>query len=307
MNRGKGTPRGRAEALAPTEPPTTRIADFDSHRLFVIPLGIGNAFTKRFFNTSLLLIAEGRGVLVDCPSPLRRVLGDAEKKARVALDIPDFDHLVLTHLHGDHCNGVEEFGFFKRFVHGNRPHSPPDLYALPEVLESLWEHRLMASMGVLTTPGESAPAAQRMGDYFRTHAWMPGRELSLCHDDRDAPAMTFRIRRTQHFLPCFGLVAEFNGIKLGYSCDTAFDPEHIAFLEDADLILHECGPGAGHTPLKDLLALPPPIRRKMLLIHVPDNIEDLDSEIPVADEGAIYDVRIGRDPVTLREAFTTGL
>jgi hypothetical protein len=75
------------------------------------------------------------------------------------------------------------------------------------------------------------------------------------------------------------------GRTLGYSCDTAFDPTLIAWLADADLIVHEASGGFMHTPYESLAALPRPLLDKMRLIHYPDSFDPATSAIEVLRQG----------------------
>ncbi|MCB2156666.1 MBL fold metallo-hydrolase [bacterium] len=272
-----------------------RVSDLDPRRLYVLPLGVGDAFTSLFFHTSFLLIAEGRVVLVDCPAPLRRMVHDAARKARLDLQVRDIDHVILTHMHGDHCNGLEEFAFYKRFVL-NAP--KPHVYMLPEVEKPLWEKRLSGVLEEISIPGTDVPARRKMDDYFQIHHW---EEDEYQHLAEIGSELEFVIRRTKHFIPCFGMRVRLHDFSVGYSADTAYDPEHIDFLKSANLIVHETGHGSGHTPLDKLAALPHDIRSKMSLIHVPDDLNVFDCSIPVMSEGSLYEVGSGRDPKIINE------
>ncbi len=72
----------------------------------------------------------------------------------------------------------------------------------------------------------------------------------------------------------------------GVSLDR-FDPELIAFLQPADLIIHETNFGPAHTPYADLAALPVELRAKMRLIHYPDSFDIEASNITVLREGDV--------------------
>jgi ribonuclease BN (tRNA processing enzyme) len=67
---------------------------------------------------------------------------------------------------------------------------------------------------------------------------------------------TIRTWRTLHHVPTSALLVESDGHTLGYSSDTSFDPELIAFLEPADIIIHETNFGPGHTLYARLAELP---------------------------------------------------
>ena len=96
-----------------------------------------------------------------------------------------------------------------------------------------------------------------------------------------------RARRTIHHVPTSALLIEAGGRTLGYSSDTAFDPELIAFLAPADLIIHETNLGPAHTPYSALAALPAELRARMRLIHYQDRFDTAASTIAALREGEI--------------------
>jgi ribonuclease BN (tRNA processing enzyme) len=83
------------------------------------------------------------------------------------------------------------------------------------------------------------------------------------------------------------MLIEAAGRTLGYSSDTAFDPALIAFLEPADLIIHETNLGPAHTPYTALAALPAELRARMRLIHYPDGFDIAASTIAALREGEV--------------------
>jgi hypothetical protein len=80
------------------------------------------------------------------------------------------------------------------------------------------------------------------------------------------------------------------GRKLGFSSDTAFDPDLIAFLNAADLIVHETNHGPAHTPYAALAALPAETRDRMRLIHYPDTLDLGSSAVMPLTEGQVLAV-----------------
>lgn len=255
------------------------LAGLDPDALFVLPLGVGYAFTRRFYHSSFLVACGGRVVLVDAPAPLRRVMWAAGRKAGLDIDLQHIDALYLTHLHGDHCNGVEEFAFWRMFrVRGARPR----LYILDELRGSLWYQRLYAAMGSLRENDGRPCSLESYFDVLGLHAGIK--------TDLGIPGLVVEPVATTHLIPTLGFRMEYRGRRLGYSADTAFSPELIDFLAPCDMIIHECGPGPGHTPLESLMMLPADLRAKMLITHLEDDYDIAASPIRVLEEGTIYRV-----------------
>lgn len=240
----------------------------------VIVLGAGDTFTERHHTSSLLLCCCGVSLAVDCPDTYRSVLREASERSGRALSLADIDQVLITHVHGDHMNGLEGVAFFKRFAEGKRLR----LVTSPEVRASIWDERLKAPMGVL---------------------WDGQRHRELTFDDyfehvpldwtKPITVGPFRIhaRRTLHHVPTSALLVEAGGRTFGYSADTAFDPQLIDFLSAADLILHETNLGPAHTPYESLAALPADLRARMRLIHYPDGFDTAGSAIAAVEEGQV--------------------
>src|SRR5512142_253965 len=126
-----------------------------------VPVGVGDAFSALHHSSAVAVEAGGRWLLVDCPHPIRRVLREASQRAGVAIDVGSFDAVVVTHLHADHCSGLEDYAYFHRFVLQRRP----VLAAHPRVLGRLWE-RLAPGMDSLSDPADWSSRPMRLEDYF---------------------------------------------------------------------------------------------------------------------------------------------
>ncbi len=249
-------------------------------KLFV--LGVGDTFSERHVTHALLLEHDGFRLAIDCPDSYRRVLRQARDRiehagARSTLDLFGIDDVLITHIHGDHMNGLEGVGYFKHFAQQRRL----NLHTTAEVKDGLWEGRLAASMGRLWN-GQTFQELT-FEDYF---AW---NEVSLTTETRIGP-FTVRARTTKHHVPTSALFVEAAGSSIGISSDTAFDPELIAFLAPADLVVHETNHGPAHTAYADLLGVAPEIRAKMRLIHYPDEFDTTTSEIPALLEGQVIEI-----------------
>jgi len=242
--------------------------------LEVVVLGVGDAFSERYRTSSLLLACGGFHLAVDCPDMYLAALSAASSRSGRTLAAADVDHVLITHVHGDHMNGLEGLAFYKHLGEAKRL----KLVASPEVRAVIWEQRLQASMGALWDGKRLRQLS--FDDYFE---FIP---LSWTEEIEVGP-FRIRSRRTRHHLPTSALRIEAAGRTLGYSSDTSFDPELIAFLEPSDLIIHETNLGPAHTDYEALAALPPGLRRKMRLIHYPDGFDASASAIPALSEGEV--------------------
>ena len=148
---------------------------------------------------------------------------------------------------------------------------------------------LATSGGILETKkiGDAAeelgvPMAMHFADYF---------DLKALAEDRPVSFGPFQIecRRTRHHIFTTALRIHAAGRLLGYSADTSYDEGLIAWLSSADTIIHETNYGI-HTPYAKLAALPVDLRRKMRLIHYPDDFDLQTSVIEPLTPGRIYDV-----------------
>ncbi|MGH7123498.1 MAG: MBL fold metallo-hydrolase [Stellaceae bacterium] len=243
----------------------------------VLVLGAGDTFSDRHHTTSLVLLSGGFALGIDCPDRYRQVLREASEKSGRALTIDAIDDWLITHVHGDHMNGLEGVAFWKHFAEQKRL----KLHITREVREAIWDRRLAAPMEQLWD-GEKF-RAMRFEDYFDS------RELSWTETNVIGP-FSIRIRRTIHHVPTCSIRVECEGRTLGYSSDTAFDPGLFEFFADANRIVHETNFGPAHTDYARLAALPEATRARMSLVHYSDLFDVKASVIPVLTEGDLFTV-----------------
>jgi len=242
-----------------------------------VPVGVGDAFSALHYSSAVAVEADGRWLLVDCPHPIRKVLRDASERAGVELDVGRFEGVVITHLHADHCSGLEDLAYFARFVVKARPR----LVAHPAVLARLWE-RLAPGMDSLSDPVDWSSRPMRLEDYF---------EPVLLDEGREVEVGGFRVacRRTRHHVFTTALRIQGGGRTLGMSSDTAEDPGLVEWLAQADVFLHETGPGI-HTPYEVLAGLPAAVKERLRLIHFPDGFDPGPGGLELLEEGRRYGV-----------------
>ncbi len=196
-------------------------------------------------------------LLIDCPDPIFHVLADGASASQWNLNPDTVTDILLTHLHGDHCNGLEALGFHRWLRYRKSSLPLPSLYTLPIVAARLWE-RL-------------APAMDRAGegclaDYFRICPLEPG-QRALVGD------LEVECRPASHGIPAASWRMRRGNASLGWSGDTEFNRALIDWLAEADLVIHETSAPPTHTDLPELNSLPESIRRKMRLTHMPDDFD----------------------------------
>lgn len=239
-------------------------------------VGVGDAFTSRYYNACFLVESGATRLLVDAPPALARALADLGARGGEPLGLGDVDGVLITHLHGDHVGGLEQLLFYRRFVTGRRVR----LHAAPEVLAGLWETRLKGGMDTLMHP-DGSRAALALSDYADVVPLGPG--------ENAIGELSVTWRPTIHHIPTSALRFAAGGKSFGYSADTAFDPSLVAWLGQSDLFFHETNLGV-HTPLASLVGLPAEVRGRMRLIHYPDFHDPDGSPIACAREGERYDL-----------------
>ena len=95
-------------------------------KVSLIPLGVGEAFTARYYTSCLVLGVDGDWLLIDCPHPVRKMLREASIDAGLPepLDLDRIHAVAVSHLHADHCCGLEDFGYYSFFALDRRAKAP---------------------------------------------------------------------------------------------------------------------------------------------------------------------------------------
>jgi ribonuclease BN (tRNA processing enzyme) len=249
----------------------------------VLILGASDAFTRRGFGSSALIEAPEGYVLLDCPDLPHRALHEATQVAGWRADASRIDDVLLTHLHGDHCNGLESFGFARRIACSEDPSlAVPRVFTNRGAAERLWE-RLAPAMEQQAWFDRPA----RLDDFFELRPLDPGVEAKVA-------GLRVRCRITQHPVPTTGFLISDGSWTLGWSADTPFEAAHVDWLGQADVIVHESGGGPVHTPIAALDALPAGIRARLRLIHLPDRFDPATTDLRPLAAGEVLTGPDGR-------------
>ncbi|MBN2530619.1 MAG: MBL fold metallo-hydrolase [Deltaproteobacteria bacterium] len=240
--------------------------------LKIVALGVGDAFSDRYYSSGLWLSYEGSSIIIDCAHPIRKIMREASSTSGCDISVDNLDGVVITHLHADHAGGLEGLGFYGYF----RKNRVLPLLAHKDVLWDIWPWHLKGTMAPVCDP----PDEQRTFEDFFTPV--------ILNEQTNTPFGPFRIacRRTVHHIPTYALKITAGQKVFGYSSDTSFDYGLIDWLSDSDLFVHETNV-ASHTPYEKLATLPLDIRRKMRLIHYPDDFESQSSVIDIMRQGEL--------------------
>ncbi len=246
----------------------------------VLILGIGDAFTQRYFGSSAVVRGPEGLVLIDCPDLIHRALRVASALSGWPVDAAAINDIILTHLHGDHCNGLESFGFQRWFMRKDDPEMIiPRLHCTQPVADRLWERLAPAMDGAHQNPD----SPRTLSDFFDLQVLDPDQMATIA-------GLTVRCRYTGHPVPTIGLKLIEGQTTFAWSGDTPFEQAHVDWLAGASVIVHESNVGPAHTPIDELNALPQSVRKKMRLIHLPDDYNPQSSDIRPLEEGEVIEV-----------------
>jgi ribonuclease BN (tRNA processing enzyme) len=249
-------------------------------------LGAGAAFSRRYGTTcSVLTLPSGERWLLDCGRQAPEQLWHA------GLGWHQIRGQLVTHVHGDHVFGLEEFAFVRYYSEADAV--PPVLAGGPRpllighsaVLAELWEC-LRPSLRYRTDRDGNAVAGT-LADYFEiispravegplaqpwnhAEAFAAGGLELVTRETRHVtgkPSMSFEIA-----LPgTAGRIAWWSG-------DSVVDVDRLERLDARTTVFfHDCTftevTGQVHGSFSDFEQLRPALRRKIVLMHHDDDLE----------------------------------
>ena len=125
-------------------------------------VGVGDAFTAQYYNACLLLESGGARVLIDAPPALARALRVATRGSGDEVGLDSIDHVIITHLHGDHVGGLEQLLFYRRFV-TVLDHAPTSRQRLVASLVAAARELLVRTVAEGVETAEEGAACMRAG------------------------------------------------------------------------------------------------------------------------------------------------
>ena len=235
-------------------------------------IGTGSAFTKKFYQNSLLIIKGFDHVLIDCGTRIPEAL------CRLGLSVLTIQNYLISHSHADHIGGLEEVMLLNRYVGKTKPTMiAPDKYR-----RYLWQQSLK---------GGAAYNERVNGQWLKFNDfWKALNPVPVPGADRELSeirlgSLKLSLFRTLHIpdsAPTWHSCAPSYGVliddRILFTGDTRFDPELLAYMEDQyklAAIFHDCQfmDGGVHASITELATLPSKTKAKMTLMHYGDSVE----------------------------------
>jgi ribonuclease BN (tRNA processing enzyme) len=245
-------------------------------------------------------------VSVGLNTKTHRLLMDAgpsinESLNSVGLTALDIDAIFISHLHGDHCHGLEYLGF-KTYFTPPFGTNKPKLICPSTIAEPLWDDVLRGTMRSIQ--GNRA----NMNTYFKPFKVKPRDGFQFAETEFWTTQVPHVVSDLEE-VPAYGLKFVEDNTKVFITGDTMFDFwRHIGNYEWADVIFHDCEfleyEDSVHAQFHQLKTLPDQYKNKMWLYHYMlygKTFEELEKE--VLDAGFAGLVKRGQkfDTKTIKE------
>ena len=238
-------------------------------------IGTGSAFSKRYFQTNVLVVKGNDHLLIDCGTLCPYAL-----EKNYGLELKHIDNLLLTHPHADHIGGVEELALVDRYVKKQKC----NLVITDEFKQLLWNESLKGGLKV----NEEGPLT--LDDYFVQIK--PEQIVAQPFEIYEANVGSINVKlfRTKHvtcsdpdvFQISYGLMID---DRVLYPCDTQFNPEQLDYLVHnfpVKVIFHDCdisGYSEGvHASYAQLKTLPDEIKAMTYLCHYNGRAEEMNPQ-----------------------------
>ncbi len=217
--------------------------------------GTGSAWADEYANSSAIVEMDGKRLLVDCGHTVPKRL------RQMGLSLRDIDGVFISHLHGDHIYGLEEWGFRNMLQWRIRP----PLFIAETLTDLLW-HSVLAG-----TMAQTCGNACLLEDYFDVIPMRPDEPRNFgpftltCHSVRHVP----------HALAYGARVATSNS-TVAFTCDSLADADPW-FYRDTKAVFHDCSfspyfPDTVHAHFEELACYPVEWRSRTWLVHYDDSI-----------------------------------
>lgn len=166
-------------------------------------------------SVSFIVEDENSTLLIDCGPGFISGMNKANKKTS------DINHILLTHVHGDHIASFPYFVWYRN-IERFRMNPPKDLnvYGQKDALE-LAKYNLEHMYPEIKWP-------------FKIIYHEVSEESSFTCD-----TLKVRVFNAIHSVPCLGCVIESDEKKVAYSGDSLPNEELLRYAKDADFLIHD--------------------------------------------------------------------
>jgi len=247
-------------------------------KLSLFWLGAGSAFSKKLYQTNVLVIKGDTHVLIDCSSRCPTAFWE------YGTPIFNVKNFLITHSHSDHIGGLEEAALLGRYLSKEKL----KMIITEEYEEFLWNYSLKG--GCAFNEMENGKSLE-FSDFFESF-----RPVKILDEPRpilniDFENINFKLFRTAH-IPDSSKSWKDSNLSYGviidntvlFTSDTKYDEEIIFGLleefKDIKFIFHDCQffSGGVHASYQELLNFPEEIRSKMYLTHYGDNYKNFNAK-----------------------------
>lgn len=230
-------------------------------------IGCGDAFSDILGNNSALLEFGDTNLLIDIPD------SNYSRLKNIGKEYSDIQNIFITHLHGDHINGLERMAYYRKYatpvIHPNKNIPKPNLFVPETIYQGLWDS-VKNGLGI-TLDGTSC-----LEDFFHVHRIIMIGGSGFFEID----GVRFILTPSIHVpnMPVYGLwvMNEFY-----YSADAIYDNQSItSFLPIVKKIFHDIHffpqEIKVHASIRDFSHLSEDEKVKIFAMHYDDSKADVD-------------------------------